>query len=91
MARIYDLELLKDIDILYDNEIILYGAGDYGERAKKLLEEIDISVLGFGDSNKMKWGGVVGEKKIFSLHEMDEKISKKTIVIIAVADVNDVE
>lgn len=91
MARIYDLELLKDIDILYDNEIILYGAGDYGERAKKLLEEIDISVLGFGDSNKMKWGGVVGDKKIFSLHEISEKISKKTIIIITVADVNAVE
>lgn len=54
---IKDLELLENINVLYDNEIILYGSGDYGKRAKKLLEEINIPILGFGDSNKIKWGG----------------------------------
>lgn len=60
MVKIHDLELLEDINILYDNEIILYGAGDYGKRAKRLLEKINISILGFGDSSEEKWGGYRG-------------------------------
>lgn len=58
MVKIHDLELLENINILYDNKIILYGAGDYGRRAKKLLEKINIPVLGFGDSSKEKWEGL---------------------------------
>lgn len=91
MVKIHDLELLENINILYDNKIILYGAGDYGRRAKKLLEKINIPVLGFGDSSKEKWGGAIEDKRIFSFCEMGEGIDKNTIVIITVANVNDVE
>lgn len=46
--------------------------------------------MGFGDSNKMKWGDIE-DKKIFSLREISERINKNTIIIITVANVNDVE
>lgn len=46
--------------------------------------------MGFGDSNKMKWG-YIEDKKIFSLREISERINKNTIIIITVADVNAVE
>lgn len=57
MMKVKDLDLLKNIDILFENEIVLYGAGNCGRKASQLLEKIKAPVLGFGDSNVNKWGG----------------------------------
>lgn len=37
MVKINDLELLKKIDIIYDNPIVLYGAGNHKIRIRKEL------------------------------------------------------
>ena len=58
MLKIKDLEMLEDIDLVYKNKIVLYGAGDYGRRALKLLGQLEIPVCGVCDSNESLWGGV---------------------------------
>lgn len=58
MLKIRDLEMLEDIDLVYKNKIVLYGAGDYGRRALKLLGQLEIPVYGVCDSNESLWGGV---------------------------------
>lgn len=57
MAKIADIDLLKDIDILYNSKIVLYGAGNYGKRAVHLLNKLGLTVLRVCDSDKNKWGG----------------------------------
>ena len=56
MVKVKDLDLLKKMDILFENEIILYGAGNCGRKACQLLRKIKIPILGFGDSNVNIWG-----------------------------------
>lgn len=37
MIKIRDLEMLEDLSLVFDNKIVLYGAGDYGRRALMML------------------------------------------------------
>lgn len=93
MLEIRDLDMLKDIDILYSNEIILYGAGDYGNRALGLLNKLEISVLGLCDSNKEIWGKKIAGYKVLSIQELEQisTIKKDLIVIMTMADPDNVE
>ncbi len=82
MIGIKDLQLLKDIDILYHNEIILYGAGNIGRRAAKVLGEAGIPILGFCDSSIIKWGNTVGDYIVLSIYELASMVREKEIIII---------
>ena len=55
---IYDLSLVKDISCLKSEtaNLVLYGAGQCGQRALRLLREAKISVLAFCNMNYRKWG-----------------------------------
>lgn len=52
MLKVRDLEMLNDIGLVYKNKIVLYGAGDYGHRALRLLAQLEIPVYGVFDSNE---------------------------------------
>lgn len=85
MIKINDLELLKNIDILFENEMILYGAGDYGRRACKLLNEMKLPILGVCDSNAAKWGEEIEGNKVMSFCEMMSLFKEKRHVILIFA------
>lgn len=92
MIKIKDLELLKNVDVLFENEIILYGAGDYGKRAYNLLKGLELPVLGFCDSNITKWGEEIEGCKVMSFCEMKDILAEKNkILIFAIADPRSVE
>ncbi len=82
MIGIRDLQLLKDIDILYHNEIILYGAGNIGMKAVKMLSGAGIPVLGFCDSSIEKWGNMVEGHFVFSIHELVTMAKEKALIVI---------
>lgn len=92
MVKIKDLDMLMRLDILYDNNLIVYGAGDYGERAIKILEQLNIPIRAVGDSDQMKWGKTLCGYKIISMDEVQYALREESIIlIIAMADPNDVE
>lgn len=84
MTVIKDLDLLKDINILYRNKVILYGTGNYGKMAVQLLEKICLKIHGFCDSNPTKWGGFCYREEylVLSLMELKELRGRKPIIVI---------
>lgn len=92
MLKIKDLDMLKNIDIIYDHEVILYGAGDYGNRAVRLLNKLGISIVGFADSDEKKWGKKVNGDRVFSIQELMQTLEDRDVIlIITMADPDKVE
>lgn len=82
MGKIRDLDLLNEINILYHNKIVLYGAGDYGKRAIKLMEQLGIHILGVCDSDEGKVGKKIAGYKILSILELSQIFKKESLIII---------
>lgn len=83
MAQIKDLELIKDINILLQNNVVIYGGGNYGKLAVKELEEAGIPVYCACDSSAEKWGETLeGKVNIISPMELGELRKNKNIVVI---------
>lgn len=81
--KVKDLDLLKNIDILFENEIVLYGAGNCGRKAGQLLKKMNASLIGFCDSDVNKWGHLEGIR-VLTLYEMADILKKKEHVIIII-------
>lgn len=80
--KIKDLDLLRDINIIYNHKILLYGAGDYGNRAFKLLEQLNIPVFGIYDSDEEKWGKAINGHRILSIQELHCTANTEHFIII---------
>ena len=92
MPKIRDLDLLKNMDILYNNKIILYGAGGAGKRAVRMLKESGIQILGFSDSNEARWGEAVEGNRILDLEQLSKIVkAESAIIIISIENLNSVE
>lgn len=92
MLKIRDLEMLENIDLVYKNKIVLYGAGDYGHRALRLLGQLEIPIYGICDSNESLWGGVIKGHKILSIQELIEICNRENVsIIMTMANPNSVE
>lgn len=91
MFEIRDLDILREIDILYNNKIILYGCGDCGKRAIRLLGDLEIPILGLCDSDEEKWGKTVEGYEVISVQELKERVEDGCIIIIAIANPRRVE
>ena len=81
--KVKDLDLLKNIDILFENEIVRYGAGNCGRKAGQLLKKMNASLIGFCDSDVNKWGHLEGIR-VLTLYEMADILKKKEHVIIII-------
>ena len=87
MTEIRDLELLKNLDIIYNNKIILYGAGDCGHKALEILERLEIPVLGICDTNqKKRKHGVSSIRKFFG-----DIRTGNTVIIITIINTEYIE
>lgn len=82
MGKIQDLDLLNEINILYSNKIVLYGAGDYGRRAIKLLEQLEIPILGVCDSDEKKVGKKIASYDILSIQELSRFSKEESMIVI---------
>jgi hypothetical protein len=54
--EINELKLIQNINILFENKIILYGAGRSGLRIYRMLKDLGIPVTGFCDGDMRKCG-----------------------------------
>jgi hypothetical protein len=78
-----DIKLVENISILYESRVILYGAGWNGYETYRLLNNVNISVAYFCDSNYEKQGDTVCKTKILSPEELKilDKNEKITIIV----------
>jgi len=80
-----ELKLIENIDVLFDNKIVLYGAGIIGVKALKMLKEAGLPAAAyFCDGDPRKWGTSVEGLEVLSpseLKQLDE--SEKLAIIIA--------
>lgn len=80
---IEDYELANDINPLFENKIVLYGAGDYGKRVKNLLGDIHLDVFLFCDKRALERGCLTYlDIPVISIDNLRELVLKENIVII---------
>lgn len=92
MFKIDDFEMLNNIDIVYENKIFIYGAGDLGSRTIKLLNRLEIPVYGVSDSNSDIWGKLVKGYKVQPVGEWAKICNEEQgMIIIAVHNLKYVE
>lgn len=78
-----DLKLIKDIEILYRQEVYLWGAGKIGKESIVFLSGAGINMAGFCDNNKQLTGNCIGAYKVYSTEEMENIIKcNKNIAIV---------
>ena len=90
-----DIELLKDISIIFEKGIIIYGAGVYGRKALDLLcnvfaNEARERIRGFCESDSNAWKQRMGIDsikgfKVFSVEEVKEYLQNEDYMIIVAA------
>lgn len=77
-----DTELLKCIDALFEKEIVLFGAGEYGYRTFCLLSKCGIGVRCFADNDEKKTGRIFGGCRIISVSELQKLCMERDVAII---------
>ena len=68
-----DYDVLEDISHLYEKEIVIYGAGNYGRQAAEMLQKLNISKYSFCDRDIGKQGTKLLSGRIFSIKELEER------------------
>ena len=66
---------------IFNKDIILFGASKAGEKAYKILNELNIDIKYFVDNDPSKFGKVIFGKKVYGPEKIYE-INKKTEIII---------
>lgn len=80
---INEMEILDDVEILYNKKIIVYGASLSGIRVRDMLMEIGLDIEGFADSDYKKCSFLFENKKVYSLIELTGLSPKEYIIIVA--------
>ena len=86
-----DIALINNIGLLYEKNVVLYGASIRGEQTLEQLKRLGLMAEAFCDSDSGKWGTVLKNVPIVSpamLREMDAKEGRN--IIISSAYVNEI-
>jgi len=83
---INELNLINNFDILFENKIVLYGAGNRGEEVNKMLKRAGIPTAYFCDSNPNKQGNTILDTEIISIEKLKELDQNEKIIIIITSD-----
>lgn len=81
-GRYIDNEVLERITYLKDKELVIYGAGKYGQQAAKMLQQLGASEFVFCDRDINKQGMNILGANIYSISKI-EKL-KNPLIIIAI-------
>ena len=78
---------IKDkTQIVKGRQYVIYGAGDFGQKALRLVEKYGAKVLYYVDSDEKKWGMVCNGLKIRSPKEaLEDRASYDHVIIAALA------
>ena len=80
--NINDLELVENIDILFENEVILYDAEFCGKETGLLLKKAGIHVSYFANSYSGRWGEYIDGIEIISPDKLKQFDNEKSLAII---------
>lgn len=83
-CKYMDYEVLENIKCLEQEEIIIYGAGDYGRQAADILQELGLKKFCFCDKDSHKQKTGIMNRKVYSIREIEELENR--LIIIAVHD-----
>lgn len=83
-GRYIDYMALKNVKCLEDKKIVIYGAGNCGKEAAKMLIQLNFCEFDFCDRDNRKHGMTFMGGKVLSIVEIEEK--DNLLVIIAVKD-----
>lgn len=78
--QIRDYDLLNNVDVLFDKSIIIYGAGLYGRKSARLLDDAGLGVYCFCDRNE-SIKECMGHR-VLSLNELEEKVKQEDCMIV---------
>ena len=79
--QIRDYDLIYDIDVLFQKKIVIYGAGTYGTRSARLLEDAGVGYDCFCDKN----GGETEQHRnhpVITPDRLQEKAGKEDCMIV---------
>ncbi|MCL2284592.1 MAG: putative capsular polysaccharide synthesis family protein [Fibromonadales bacterium] len=76
------LDLIDNAGFLFENKVILYGAGLCGRDACRILKRAGVSVSYFCDNDSNKWGHHVGDVEVISPNKLKELDKEEKILII---------
>jgi hypothetical protein len=79
---INELKLIDNFDILFNNKIILYGAGQKGIEILKQLKGTGVHISYFCDSDSEKHGNIISGVEVISPQKLRKIDKNETIVII---------
>ena len=79
---INDLKLIENIEILFNNKIVLYGTGICGVKIYRTLKMAGLSIVCFCDSNPQKSGKFIDGVEIIELTKLKLLDLKENIIII---------
>ena len=86
-AFVNDLRLVEDINVLFDNNVIVYGAGQYGRKMYASMKLAGIPVLFFCDGDENKWGNEIDGIEIISPDKLAQyDASEKLAIIISAGE-----
>ena len=80
--QINDLEIVENIDILFENEVIIYGAGTCGKKICKNLKIAGLSVSYFCDGDNNKWGQIINDIGVISPDDLKRLDAEKNLIVI---------
>lgn len=88
VAEIRDLDLVKNIKLLTQNTVILYGAGAKGEEFCRLFQKCNINVFCFCDSDQNKWQKSLCGVNIISPSQLKDILTKNRMISIVITCLN---
>lgn len=77
-----ELELIKNIDLISEKKIVLFGASSLGRRIYNYLKLVGIDIFCYCDNDKQKWGTSIDGINIFSPAELENWEDKESLVIV---------
>lgn len=82
-----DLEIIEKISLMAERNLVIYGAGMNGRKAKKWIDEMGINHISrFCDSSPAKWGDHIDGVAVISPEELEGYCKEYTSLIIVSSD-----
>lgn len=81
-TMIHDLKLIENINVLYENKVVLYGAGFYGKKTHLTLRNANIETAFFCDEDPAQHSKMCEGTRIISPQELSILDQTENIVII---------
>ena len=82
-----ELKLIENIDLIFDNKIVLYGAGYHGTETMRLLKTIGIQDICFCDSNARKWDTDIDGVKVISPDILKQYDAMEELLVLVTSEV----